>query len=257
MDLITLGKQCVREAMKALEKSSAEIIQFKGSTKNIQIAADIAAQDAMINILKKSGSEFLVISEEKEEPIKIGQNPQIEVYIDPLDGSSYFLVGNKRFCCTALMFVQKGKVLASFVGDLITGDIYHCDNQFTYLNDQEISFSPEKKGERYMVGVYAIKGKAIKNELPKLVDLAQEKILILNNCGPLDQALIATGQFDVVVDLLPINLWDYCGTAIAQKAGAIVTTREGTSFRYENIKQTGITARNSEIHEMLLDALNK
>ncbi len=256
MDLITLGKQCVSEAMKVLEKASVEIIQFKGLTKNIQIAADLEAQEVMINILKKSGHDFFVISEEKEKLIKIGSNPKIEVYIDPLDGSSYFLVGHKRFCCTALMFVQRGKVLASFVGDLITGDIYHCDTQSAYFNDKKIIFSPERKGERYMVATYATKRQAIKEELPRLADLAQEKILVFNNSGPLEQALVATGQFDAVVDLLPINLWDYCGTAIAQKAGAIVTTREGIPFRYENIKQACITARNSEIHKMLLDALN-
>lgn len=256
MDLITLGKQCILESMKVLEKSSAEIIQFKGPTKNIQIVADLEAEEAIINILRKSGQEFLVVAEERG-ITKVGKNPEIEVYIDPIDGSSYFLVGNKRLCCTALMFIQKGKVLASFVGDLITGNIYYCDERFAYLNDKKIIFSTEKKGEKYMVATYAIKGPRIKEELPKLTDLAQEKIFILNNSGPLEQALVTTGQFDAVVDLLPLNLWDYCGAAIAQKAGAIVTTREGTPFRYENIKQTAITARNPEIHKMLLDALNK
>lgn len=257
MDLIALGKKCIFESLKVLNKSSAEIIQFKGPTKNIQITADVVAQEAMINLLKKSSGEFLVIAEEKEEPIKIGANPKIEVYIDPIDGSSYFLTGHKRFCCTALMFIKKGEVLASFVGDLITGDIYHCDEKSVYLNNQKIIFSTKKKGERYLVAAYAIKGLAIKEELPKLASLAQKEILVLNNCGPLEQSLITTGQLDAVVDLLPINLWDFCGTAIAQKAGAIVTTREGTPFRYENIKQTAITARNSEIHKMLLGALNR
>lgn len=256
MDLITLGKQCILEAMKVLETASNEIIQFKGPTKNIQIAADISAEESMINILRKSGYDFFIISEEKEKLIKIGSNPEIEVYIDPLDGSSYFPTGNKRLCCTALMFIQGGKVLASFVGDLITGDIYHCDAQSAYFNNQKILFSSEKKGERYVIAVYAIKGKAIKEELPKLVDLAQEEIFVLNNSGPLEQALVATGQRDAAIDLLPVSPWDCCGIAIARKAGAIVTTREGNPFRYENIKQTSIVARNSDLHRMLLNAFN-
>ncbi len=257
MDLITIGKKCVLEAMKVLDNASAEIIQFKGPAKNVQIKADLAAQEAIINILKKSGYDFFIISEEEKELIKIGSNPKIEVYIDPLDGSSFFIVGHKRFCCTALMFVQEGRVLASFVGDLITKDIYHCDTQFAYFNDRKIFFSTKKKGERYIVATYATKGKRIKEELPKFAELAQEKILLFNNSGPLEQAFVITGQFDAVVDLLPINLWDYCGAAIAQKAGAIVTTQEGRPFQYKNIKQTGITARNSKIHKMLLEALNK
>lgn len=257
MDLITLGKQCVKEAMNVLDKTSAEIVQFKGATKNVQITADLAAEKAIINVLKKSGQDFLVVSEERENPIKIGPNPEIEVYIDPLDGSSYFLVGNKRLCSTALMFVKEGKVLASFVGDLITGDIYHCDERSAYFNNQKIIFTTEKKGERYMVATYAMKGTRIKDELPKLGGLAQEKIIVFNNSGPLEHAFVTTGQFDAVVDLLPLHLWDYCGMAIAQKAGAIITTAGGTPVRYENIKQTGITARNPEIHQMLLNALNK
>lgn len=111
MDLIALGKQCIEETMKVLEKASVEIIQFKGPTKNVQIAADIVAQEAIMNVLKDSGHEFIFISEEEKESIKIGLNPEIEVYTDPLDGSSFFLTGHKRFCCTALMFIQKGKVL--------------------------------------------------------------------------------------------------------------------------------------------------
>jgi len=251
MNLINLGKQCVMEAMKAISSVSAEIVQFKGPTKNVQITADLIAQEKIVDILKQSGESFLVISEETEEPIQIGASPKIEVYIDPLDGSSFFLTGHKRFCCTALMFVRDEEVLGSFVGDLITGDIYYCDTQFAYFNNQKISLSSEKKGERYTVAMYAPKGPRIKNELPKFAELAQEKILIFNNSGPLEQAFVVTGQFDAVVDLLPINLWDGCGAAIAQKAGAIVITREGKPFQYKNIKQTCLTARNQELYKML------
>lgn len=243
-------------SLKVLDKSSAKIIKFKGPTKNIQITADLEAEKAIISVLKKSGGDFLVISEEGE-PIKLGKKPETEVYIDPLDGSSYFLLGNKRLCCSALMFVKNGKVLASFVGDLITGDIYHCDEKSAYLNGKKILFSREKKGERYMVASYAIKGPRFKNELPKLADLAQEKIFVFDNSGPLEQAMVTTGQHDAVADLLPLSPWDYCGSAIAQKAGAILTKRDGTPFEYKNIKQAAITARNKEIHRMLLEALNK
>lgn len=254
MDLITLGKNCIKEAIEILDKNSAEIVQFKGPTKNVQITADLAAEKTIINILKKSGYSFNIISEEGE-PIKFGENPEIEVYIDPLDGSSYFLTGNKKLCCTAIMFIKDEKVLASFVGDIITKDIYHCDENFVYYNDQKISFSEDRLGERYFVASYAPKGERIKKELPKLADLAQEEILVFNNSGPLEQAFITTGQFDAVADLLPINLWDYCGSAIAQKAGAILTDVKGKPFHFRNIKQTAITARNQEIHKMLIGAL--
>lgn len=185
MDLISLGKECIKASLEVLNKSSAEIVKFKGSTKNIQLTADLKAEKVIMNILKKSSEDFFVISEESE-PIKFGKNPEIEVYIDPLDGSSYFLVGNKRLCCSAMMFIKNGKVLSSFVGDLITGDIYHCDENFAYWNDKKILLSREKKGERYMVASYAPKGLRIKEDLPKLADLAQEKILVFNNSGPLE-----------------------------------------------------------------------
>lgn len=253
MDLIILGKKCVKEAMKVLNRASTEIVQFKGTERNVQTKADLRAEKAIIDLLKKSGQEFFIIAEERG-LINIGKKPKIEVYIDSLDGSSFFLTGHKRFCCTALMFVQEGEVLASFVGDLITGNIYHCDKHNAYFNNKKISLSLEKKGERYIMASYAPKGERIKKELPKFADLAQKEILVFNNSGPLEQAMIVTGEFDAVVDLMPINLWDYCGTAIAQKAGAIVTTRNGLPFKYENIKQTAITARNSEIHKMLLRA---
>ncbi len=254
-ELIELGICCVREAMKVLDSASAEIIKFKGPTKNVQTQADLEANEAILKVLRESGGSFKVISEEGEPPV-MGENPSVEVYIDPIDGSSYFILGNKRLCCTAIMFVENGKVLASFVGDLVTGDIYYCDSKSAYLNGKEISFSMEKKGEKYMVATYAIKGKWISGVMPKLTELAQSKIFVFNNCGPLEQSLVTTGQFDASVDFLPINLWDYCGVAIAQKAGAIVTTTDGKPFEFKNIRQTCISARNEEIHGMLLSALN-
>jgi len=255
MDLISLGKKCIKASLQVLNESSAEIVKFKGSAKNIQITADLAAEKAILDILKENKEDFLVISEESE-PINLGKNSEIEIYIDPLDGSSYFLTGNKRLCCSALMFVKNGRVLASFVGDLITGDIYHCDENSAYCNDRKILLSAERKGERYMVASYAPKGLRIKEDLPRLTDLAQEKILVFNNSGPLEQAMITTGQFDAVVDAVQINLWGYCGSAIADKAGAILTKTDGSPFEYRNVKQAAITARNTEIHKMLLKVLN-
>ncbi|MCK5490310.1 MAG: hypothetical protein KAI67_00540, partial [Candidatus Pacebacteria bacterium] len=103
---------------------------------------------------------------------------------------------------------------------------------------------------------YAPKALRIKKDLPKMADLAQEKILVFNNSGPLEQAMITTGQFDAIVDAVQIHLWDYCGSAIAEKAGAILTKKDGNPFEYRNIKQAAITARNTKIHKMLLEALN-
>lgn len=256
MDLISIGKEAILEAMKTLESSPSEAIKFKGLTKNIQTKADLQAEEAIINVLKKSGGNFSVFAEEGG-ATEIGNNPEIEVYIDPLDGSSFFLRGHKRFCCSAMMFVKEGNVLASFVGDLMTKDIYYCNEEFSYLNNNKIFFSPEKKGEKYEVAIYATNGRAIKEKLPKLIDLAQEKILVYNNSGPLEQSFVATGQHDAVIDPVPIDLWEYCGAAIAQRAGATFTTAEGDPFKYKNIKQTGITARNPEIYKMILEALNR
>lgn len=78
MDLIALGKKCIKASLKVLDKSSAKIVRFKGPTKNIQITADLEAEKAIIDILKKSGEDFLIISEEGE-PVKLGKNPEIEV----------------------------------------------------------------------------------------------------------------------------------------------------------------------------------
>lgn len=50
MNLIDLGKQCVTEAMRAIDNVSAEIVQFKGPTKNVQITADLIAQEKIVNI---------------------------------------------------------------------------------------------------------------------------------------------------------------------------------------------------------------
>ena len=61
--------------------------------------------------------------------------------------------------------------------------------------------------------------------------------------------VIATGEYDIYADKVMANEWDdAAGQAIAENAGAIVTSLDGKTFKYgkENYKNPTILIRRSK-----------
>ncbi|MCX6758252.1 MAG: hypothetical protein NTX14_00920, partial [Candidatus Nealsonbacteria bacterium] len=130
-DWTKIGKSCVRAAMDELRMLTD--VTALNNERNIKTSADMAAHNAVIAALEKSGVSCVLHSEEAADPIAInGGSGEVHVMLDPVDGSVFFLRGELSFCAVGILVLIGGKPGFAFVGDIAAGDIYHCDKKGAY-----------------------------------------------------------------------------------------------------------------------------
>jgi len=79
-----------------------------------------------------------LVSEENKKVIKInGGNSKVQVLVDPLDYTHFFLQGELFFCSVALMVLIDGFPKYSFVGSIANNDVFFCDEKSAYKNNKK------------------------------------------------------------------------------------------------------------------------
>ncbi len=130
-ELIGLGgKEIVRRAIEAIrrERTSFETTrkQDKGGKPDFLTSADRAAQAIYVKLIKECFPRFGIIAEEDELsiPCTIGG---VNAYftVDPLDGTKAFIRRQSHGIGTMLSLVVDDVIVAAFVGDVMTGEIYY------------------------------------------------------------------------------------------------------------------------------------
>lgn len=87
--------------------------------------ADIAAQKEFLRILRESFPQFGIVAEEDDLSVPC-THPTHDLWftVDPLDGTKAFTRGQSHGIGTMLSLVCEGEVIAAYVGDVMTGEIY-------------------------------------------------------------------------------------------------------------------------------------
>ena len=123
-DFVAIGKNCVASAMKELQK--LETVKALNNERNIKTNADMASHNAVVRELERSGLSCVLYSEESKDAIKInGGDEKIQILLDPIDGTVFYLRGEIYFCGVGMLFLVSGNPSYSFVGDIASGDLYH------------------------------------------------------------------------------------------------------------------------------------
>jgi myo-inositol-1(or 4)-monophosphatase len=254
MDYVTLGKQCIAAALKKLSEIREIIITE--DTLNVQTNADLESNKAILDCIKKSGLTCNVFSEEEKDMLKInGGNDDVIIMLDPIDNTHLYLRGEISFCSVALMIIIKGTPKYAFVSDITTNDIYYCDENKSYKNDEVITVPQKVPGRNIILG-YAPYKMRMERLVSSLIDLTEEEYYLYNFGGQLQTVKIATGNYDAYVEIRAETLNEFCGAVIVQRAGGIVTTIQGKNVDYSpNKKQTLLVARNKKIHTDILNLL--
>ncbi len=249
-----IGDECIRRAMEALKKIKSVKLFDEGI--NPHTDADLASHNAIADALRKSGISCNLISEESKEILEINGGGPDKIFTDPLDNTINFIRGDFSFCAVGLFVVRGGEPSYSFVGDLATGDIYHCDENYAYLNGKKLAIPKSREG-RYIIAGWAAGGprlKAFSDKAPNFPD----KYRIFNYGQMLQSAKIILGQYDACFEILPTELSEFAGAIIAQRAGAVLSTLEGKPIIWrESNNQTMLVSRNKELHEELLCYFSK
>lgn len=255
-NITVLGKKCVLAAMAALRKLDSP--RALNAELNIKTDADMASHGAVLDNLEKSGFSCLLHSEESKKVIKVnGGDTAVHVMLDPIDGTVFYLRGDTYFCGIGLIFLVNGVPSHSFVGDIASGDIYHCDNVMAYKNGNPLVIPEKAEGKPIIVGWAPYKLRA-ERLFKGLADLIEKDYLMFNFGGLLQTAKIADGRYDAWLEVKATSLYEMAGALIAIRAGAVCSTLKGLPLKWEpGIKQTVLVSRNETIHRDILACFKK
>lgn len=254
MDWATVGQKCIKEAFVAL--SGSKTVRLLDNGINPHTDADLISHAAIEKVLRDSGIPCELISEESDQMIALNGGGAARVIIDPIDGTAMFMRGEKYFSSVGMIIIENNQPAYSFVGDIVSGDIYYCDERFAYKNGGRI-INPKETVSKPVLAGWAPYSPRMEKFFEKFSKLPKKEYLMFNFGAMLQCAKITDGRYDACFEIIPTKLQEFAGAIIAWRAGGEISTLEGEPILWDiNVKQTMLVSRNKELHQKLLKFFN-
>jgi len=246
--------KAIKESGKVLKEMFWEdyTVRFKDS-KNIVTPADKESERVIIEVLQKNFPEFNILSEERN---YINRNSEYTWVIDPLDGTTNFIIKNPFFC-SSIALVKKNKVLMSAVNSPFMKEIYFAERgRGAFLNEKEISVSKRRMKKSIVTYCSPPEEETVRASAHALIALRKKAVDVRRiGAGELELCYVAAGRVDGFFVLNFNSPWDVAaGSLIVKEAGGRVTNLAGRDW---NINDRNIIASNGIIHRELLRILNR
>ena len=209
---------------------------------------DLKVNELITTKIRELTPNIPIISEETVD-LKIKNTAKIFWLIDPIDGTKEYIAGKDEYTLNAALVINTIPVLG-LVG-------------VPKKNRLFFSYGP---GESYLIEAGKTKKINCVKQQPKgqivaLSSVIKPSDMILNELKKYNVnsivkmassykfCVIATGEFDIYAARERANEWDYAaGHAVAQNAGAIITTLDEKLFLYgkEDYRNPSLLIRRSE-----------
>ncbi|MEM8751859.1 MAG: 3'(2'),5'-bisphosphate nucleotidase CysQ [Pseudomonadota bacterium] len=211
--------------------------------------ADIAIDRMLRAELVAARPDHGWLSEETEDD-KSRLEAERAFIVDPIDGTRAFMRGDETFC-HALAIAERGEVVAAVAHFPIKNQTYWATKGGGAFRDGE-PIAPSARAT--LDDATALSGKPQMHPSlwpggPPPVRREFRNSLVYRHC------LVARGRFDVAFTLRPAWEWDVAaGELIAREAGAVVTTAEGSAWRYNAPapRMPGVLAGPAPLHAALM-----
>jgi len=226
----SIGEKVFNESQKYLKKDERKKVIGFGRGGDKTLLLDDFIEKLIINELKSTEKSFKLITEEMG--IKtFGENPEVTVVVDPVDGSNNMKFDLPIFCTSIavgdLTETTKG-IEVGYVRNLVTGDYYHATkNKGAFKNDEKIQVSKERTG---CVLVDVIKNR--KENFRRLIDFGVNFPFVrMLGSGCLGVCFVAEGAVDGYLWMNGKRTIDGAAVQLLLKeAGGIMKTIDGTNF---------------------------
>jgi len=189
-----------------------------------------------------------IISEETVD-LKKKNNLKTFWLIDPIDGTKEYIAGKDEYTINAALVINRIPTVG-LLGAPKKNRLFYAygkNNSYMIENNKTSKLTCTKKTTKGKV--FAVSGA----EKPANLILDILKKHKVESFTPMHSSykfcVIATGEFDFYAAKERAYEWDYAaGHAIAENAGAIITTLEGESFEYgkENYKNLSLIIKRSK-----------
>ena len=209
---------------------------------------DLRVNDLISKKISKLTPNIPIISEETVDLSK-KNNSKIFWLIDPIDGTKEYIAGKDEYTLNAALVVNKVPVLGIVGVPKKNRLFYSYSPGESYLIENNITtkINCSKKQPKDKIVALSSMGKPSDIILNKLKEYKVNKIVPMSSSYKF--CVIATGEYDIYAAKERANEWDYAaGHAVAENAGAIISTLDGKSFLYgkEDYKNPSLLIRRSE-----------
>lgn len=227
------------------------VIEEKTSFANFRTEADLRSESAILKSLQRDFPDFDFLSEERG---LIGDHSDYTFVIDPLDGTTNFILGIPNFSVSIGLFKDK-EIIAGVVLNPILNHLYWAvAGEGAFLNGMDISVSRKRILKNAIIGYDCDYGhyleKYFRNFLKKMEDEQVGRILV-NMSPALDLCRLAAGRIDGYVNNQN-EIYDFAaGKLIAKEAGALIT--DFHNQKETDMRNNAFLATNGLIHKQLFN----
>jgi myo-inositol-1(or 4)-monophosphatase len=251
-----VAMDAVKDAGKVLAKYFTQLGASDIKSKSMHDVVSVADLESEKIILKRITTPFPDHNIVAEESGTTSRNNDYTWYVDPLDGTANFVMGNPYFS-TSIGLEYKNEMILGVVYNPVLDELYRAVVKTgAYLNNTKISVSEKSRlDESFLAVGYAPEPENIKEGLNTVEKLALVfKRVSINFSPALDLCNIARGRVDALID--------NGTTPEDHAAGTLILKEAGGSFQNYNketwdVNTKGIVATNTLLHNQLLDVLNE
>lgn len=206
-------------------------IHKKGAV-NLVTEADLAAETAILSLLKEQTPEFQIMSEEKSTSHTLCQSETIWI-VDPLDGTTNFAHGFPFFA-VSIGLLQHGQPQVGVVYAPLLNELYTAKaGAGAFLNGVPIQTSTACHLVESLVATgFPYERKGVLDGITQRLHRVLEKVQDVRRAGSaaLDLAMVACGHLDAYYEQ-QLNPWDSAaGWLLVLEAGGQVTDFSGAPY---------------------------
>tara|TARA_Y100001958_G_C21092521_1_gene445165 strand:+ start:162 stop:941 length:780 start_codon:yes stop_codon:yes gene_type:complete len=233
-------KQIIEDLIPVFDKAGQESINLYKEGLKIEMKddnspvsnGDLVVNKIITNKLIELTPNIPVIS---EETVKVNDKNKNSIFwlIDPIDGTKEYISGKDEYTLNAALVMDK-KPLIGLVGVPKKNQLFYTygpGKSFLKENKKTKNLDCKKKIKRDDIRAVSSYGKPSEMIMKKLNEYKVSSIT--NVASSYKFCLIADGTFDIYAAKERANEWDYAaGHAVAENAGAIITTLDKKPFLY-------------------------
>ena len=224
-------------------------------TNDYVTSVDKAAEEAIIEVIRKSYPEHAIVGEESG--IIAGENNDIQWVIDPLDGTTNFVKRFPHFSVSIAIRVN-GRTEVGVVYDPIRNELFTAvRGEGAKLNEFRLRIDNERRDLNGSVLATGFPFKVAKHHnahLNMVEALMNNGVADFRRTGSaaLDLAYVASGRIDGYFEI-GLKPWDCAaGDLIAREAGALVTNFVGGT---DYLRSGNIVAGNGRVVKEILNSI--
>ncbi|MFH1191876.1 MAG: inositol monophosphatase family protein [bacterium] len=218
--------------------------------------ADLESEKKIIKDLSKNFPDYNILSEEVG---FIDHKSKFTFVIDPLDGTSNFVMGMPNFCASIALLEEK-KIIAGVVNNPILNQIYCARRgKGAYLNNKRIKVNSQKNISNINLAYDCDYGHYFEKRLRDLIKNLEKKNIkrfLINMSPALDLCRLAEGKIECFINN-GNEIYDYAaGKLIVKEAGGIVTDFFGNKEADER-NRFFLASNGMAIHKKVVEISSK